>query len=91
MPVVAGARAALRRRLDGTAIEDDRSRLGHPPLGFPQQHAQIVRHRLEDAGRQPASGLLIDRFPRREVGRQQRQGEPARTIQRKALKTSRRS
>ena len=42
--------------------------------GFPQQHAQIVGHRLEDAGGQPAPGLLVDGLPRREVGRQQPPG-----------------
>ena len=71
VPVVPRPGAALRRRLDGAAVEDDGPRVGHPPVRFPQQHAQIVRHRREDASRQPPPCLLVDRLPRWEVGGQQ--------------------
>ena len=55
-------------------------------------HAQIVHHGRETAGLDPALGLVVDRCPEAGSCRQAvRQGDPARTIQRKALKTSRRS
>jgi hypothetical protein len=71
MPVVPGLGPALRRRLDGAAVEDHRAWLRHPPVGFPQQHAHIVLHRLENASIHPPSGLLVDRPPRRDAGWQQ--------------------
>ncbi len=71
---------------------DDRSRLGHPLLGFAQQHAQIVRHRREDRRRPASAGSAGRPLPTAgsRVG-SSRQGAPARTIQRRALKTSRSS
>src|SRR5215204_520427 len=68
--VVASTRAALRRRLHRAAVEDRRARLAFAPLHHhPQNRAQIVRHRFEDARPNPPLRLVVNRFPRRKVCR----------------------
>ena len=70
MAIVARARAALRRTLDRSRIEDDGRRIIGASVGPAQERAQIMHHRFKAASGDPALGLLIDRRPRREVGRQ---------------------
>src|SRR4051812_3260039 len=90
--IVACAVSAFWRRAQGTAVEDGRRRVGRAAGGQPQKCPEIVDHRLEDASREPPTGLLVDGLPC--VGKSwgsMRQEAPARTIHRRALKTSRRS
>ena len=61
--VVAGSRAALGRRAQGPAVEDRGARLGLASRRQAQHGAQIMRQRLEAAGRHPALRLLVDRRP----------------------------
>ena len=70
-PVVAGPAAALGRRLDRAAVEDDRGGLGPAALQEPGHDAEVVGDMLEDAGLDQAAGLLVHGGPRREVVRQQ--------------------
>ena len=76
-------RSPLARRspasIARSGIEDDRARRRCDPRA-PQQHAQIVRHRLEAAGGQPAARLLIDRGHGGKSGGIMRQCAPVRTI-----------
>ena len=89
--VVAAALAALDAARQGAGIQHDRRGLlvsaGHQA----PEHAQVGGDCLEDPGPQPALALLVDDLSGRGkfVGIK-RQGAPARTIQRRALKTARR-
>ena len=56
------AGAALRRRLQGPAINDRGSRAFFAPFGDPQDGAQVMDERLENAGFNPALGLLSPIF-----------------------------
>ena len=86
VPVVAGAAAALGGRLQRAAVEDRGRRLGLPPGGEAEDGPQVVDDGLEAAGGQPAAGLLVDRRPGREVGREVTPGgagadEPAQGVE----------
>ena len=61
--VVAGPRATFRCRLHGAGIKDYCPWCRRTTIEFPQQHAHIVDQGLEDLGRQPALGLLVDGVP----------------------------
>src|SRR3954465_9117739 len=65
--IVACAVSAFWRRAQGTAVEDGRRRVGRAAGGQPQKCPEIVDHRLEDASREPPTGLLVDGLPRREI------------------------
>ena len=65
--VVTGSRTALGRGLDRAAVEDSGRRLGIPTLGEANHGSEVVDHRLEVAGIQPRSGLLVDLRLRREI------------------------
>src|SRR6202012_3901804 len=67
--VIAGAWAALRRRTQGSAVDDGHGWLGPPPVCYPQNDAKILRQGLKAAGRQPALRLLVDRRPGRKIMR----------------------
>ncbi len=84
--IPAGPRATLGTRLPCGTVQNDRARLIGTPLRPAQQGAQIVRHILKTARLQPPSGLLVDGFPRRDVGGQQPPGsagahDPAQAIE----------
>lgn len=48
-------------------VEDGRGGLGATFLREPKDGAEIVHDGLEASGGEPAAGLLVDRFPGREV------------------------
>ena len=88
-PVVAGPVPAFRRRAKRAAIENDRRRLLVAVFERPFAQPQFMGDLLEDACLLPAAGLLVDRLPGRQVVGHTRQGHPARTMYRTALKTFR--
>jgi hypothetical protein len=65
--VIACPSATFRSRLQSPAIKDGGGRLVLPTRGDPQDGAQIVDQRFEDASFHPAPGLLIDDVPGRQV------------------------
>jgi len=87
--IIARARPALTRGLQGSPIEDNGAGLGFPALDLAQHFAAIVDDRFETARRKPTLGLLIDGFLRRQVMRQHPPGrtgphQPAQTIEKLA-------
>jgi hypothetical protein len=65
--VVAGSRTRLRRRLQGAAVQDHRSRFPLAPRKLTQEHAPILHHGFEAAGPDPALRLLINHRPGRQI------------------------
>jgi hypothetical protein len=68
-PIVSSARARLRRGLDRAAVQDHRRRLRVASGELTQQRPQVFDDALEDAGKYPSLGLLVDRRPRRQIVR----------------------
>ena len=73
-PVIPGPLSAFGSGLKSATVQNDRCRIGSPPLTQTEQSAQIIDHGLEAARRQPALGLLMDRRPRREIMRSKTPG-----------------
>jgi hypothetical protein len=67
--IIARMAATLGRRLQHAAIENGGSGLAFAPFDSAQQQAQVLHHRLEGAGRQPALRLLINDVPGRQIMR----------------------
>ena len=72
--IPAGTMAALGRGLQGAAVEDGDSGPAFAAGEVAQEQAQIVHHRLEDTGLEPAPGLLVDDVPGWEIMRQPASG-----------------
>lgn len=87
--IVAGAGAALGRGLQRPAVADGCRRLLRSALREAQDRAQIVGEALTGTGFEPSLGLLVDDVPGGKSRGIMRQEAPARTSQRKPLKTSR--
>ena len=69
--VVPGARPALRRRLQGAAVENGSRGVRGAAGGDAQEDAQIIHHGRERAGFDPAHRLLVNDPPRRQIVRHQ--------------------
>jgi hypothetical protein len=67
--VIAGANAALDCRLHRPAIEDRGGRHFFASFRDSEHGAQIMDERLEYSGFEPASHLLIDSVPGRQIVR----------------------
>jgi hypothetical protein len=69
VPIITRTSAAFRCRLKCSAIENHHTRLLHPVIDLPHQHAQVVNHLLEHASFHSALRLLLHGMPWRQVVR----------------------
>ncbi len=66
-PIIASSMTTFGSRLQHAAVEDRGRWLFLPSLSQAQQNPQIVDHRIEHPCLEPALGLLIDHFSRRQI------------------------
>jgi hypothetical protein len=64
-----GPRTTLRGGLQRAAVEDDGAGIAFALQSHAQDGPQIMSHRLEASGLDPAPGLLIDNLPGRQIMR----------------------
>jgi hypothetical protein len=84
--IIPGACATLRCGLEHAAIQDGSGWVFLAPIRQSQQHASVMHNAFEHLGLQPALGLLVHRFPRRQVvgqppPRDTHPGDPAQGIE----------
>lgn len=72
--IIARLRPPCGCRWLGAAVEDGGRGLHSSSLRYPQQGTQVMHHRCEDAGFEPALAVLVHRIPGRQTMGQQTPG-----------------